>query len=145
MQSIMTRLGVLLLAACAWTAAAVAQAPASQADRAAIRAVIGDQISAFRRDDGDAAFAFAAPSIRDMFGTADRFMAMVRGGYQPVYRPRQVEFGDLMLKEGALTQVVHVVGPDGIPVTALYFMERQADGTWRISGCSLVVEPAVSA
>ena len=31
-----------------------------------------------------------------------------------------------------------VIGPDGLAYLAYYTMERQADGTWRISGCYLV-------
>ena len=41
-------------------------------------------------------------------------------------------------------QRVELVGPDGHGATALYTMEREADGTWRISGCSLVEKPDVS-
>lgn len=122
-------------------APARAQAPASDvpsADRAAIRGVIGAQIEAFRRDDGAAAFAFASPGIQRLFGDPDSFMRMVRGGYQPVYRPRDVVFRDLVRLSGDLVQVVEVVGPDGRRVLALYPMEQQPDGSWRIAGCQLV-------
>ena len=71
--------------------------PAAAADgnSAAIRSVIESQIDAFRQDDGAAAYAFAAPAIRQLFPTVDAFMGMVRGQYQPVYRPRSVTFGTL--------------------------------------------------
>jgi hypothetical protein len=61
----------------------------------------------------------------------------VRNGYQPVYRPREVRFGDLVDLDGALIQKVDVTGPDGRRALALYVMERQADGSWRINGCML--------
>ena len=61
-------------------AAATARAELAEADRNAIEATISAQIEAFRRDDGAAAFAFAAPGIRARFGDAETFMAMVRGG-----------------------------------------------------------------
>ena len=109
----------------------------SSADRAAIRDVIQSQVEAFRRDDGDAAFGFASPSIRGMFGSSDIFMDMVRQGYQPVYRPRAFDFGEIVTLNGQVTQKVHVVGPDGRPVTAFYPMTRLPDGTWRINGCYL--------
>ena len=108
------------------------------ADRAAIRQVIEGQLDAFRRDDGAAAFSFAAPSIRRMFPTPDIFMDMVRRGYQPVYRPRRLEFRDLVEAEGKTVQTVFVVGPDSVAVMALYVMERQPDGAWLIGGCYLV-------
>jgi len=62
---------------------------------------------------------------------------MVRQGYQPVYRPRSVRFGDLVDVETTLVQKVYVTGPDGRQVLALYVMEKQGDGTWRVNGCML--------
>jgi hypothetical protein len=121
-----------------------AQAPASDvaaADRGAIRSVIESQIAAFRRDDGDAAFAFASPSIKAMFQTPEIFMAMVREGYPQVYRPNAVSFAELVRVDGTLQQLVDIVGPDGLPVIAAYEMERQPDGSWRINGCRLLRRP----
>jgi hypothetical protein len=109
----------------------------SDADRAAIRQVIEGQIAAFRRDDAPGAFAYAAPTIQHMFGTPDVFLNMVRTGYAAVYRPREVEFRALVEDESGPVQQVLVVGPDGVPVLALYAMQRQADGSWRINGCTL--------
>jgi hypothetical protein len=106
-------------------------------ERAAIRNVIERQLEAFQRDDGDAAFSLASPMIRQMFGTAEIFMDMVRQGYQPVYRPKAVEFGDIEEIAGQLAQKVHVIAPDGRPVTAVYVMTRLPDGAWRIDGCYL--------
>lgn len=113
-------------------------------DGSAIRAVIERQIEAFRQDDSDSAFAFAAPSIRAMFGDAQSFMDMVRKSYQPVYRPSDIEFGELSIKGEIIAQQVHVIGQDGKPRTALYVMERQKDGSWAIAGCMLVDEPGRS-
>lgn len=109
-----------------------------EADRGAIQAVISSQIEAFRRDDGEAAFAFASPTIRGMFGTAEVFMAMVRESYRPVYRPREVRFEELIEWRGRPTQRVLLVGPEGQVVVALYEMERQPDGSWKINGCYLL-------
>lgn len=118
-------------------AGAVLAQDLSSADRTAIRDVIQSQVEAFRRDDGDAAFGLASPSIRGMFGSPEIFMDMVRQGYQPVYRPRAFDFGEIVTLEGQITQKVHVVGPDGRPVTAYYPMTQLPDGTWRINGCYL--------
>lgn len=132
-----------LLAALFWllaAPAAVAQQridlPAT--DRAAIQAIISDQIAAFRRDDGTRAFGLASPMIQSMFQSSEIFMEMVRGGYQPVYRPREVAFKDMIDFRGQPTQTVLVVGPDGVPVMALYQMQRQPDGSWLINGCTLL-------
>jgi hypothetical protein len=114
-----------------------AQAQVSASDQTAIRDVIEGQVDAFRRDDGDAAFGYASPSIQGMFGSSEIFMDMVRQGYRPVYRPRVFEFREIVTLHGMVTQKVHVVGPDGRPVTAFYPMTQQPDGSWRIEGCYL--------
>lgn len=114
-----------------------ATAQVSSSDQDAIRDVIQRQVEAFRRDDGETAFGFASPAIRGMFGNSDVFMDMVRQGYQPVYRPRVFEFREIVTLHGMVTQKVHVIGPDGRPVTAFYPMAQQPDGSWRIEGCYL--------
>ena len=114
-----------------------ATAQVSSSDQDAIRDVIQRQVDAFRRDDGETAFGFASPAIRGMFGSSDVFMDMVRQGYLPVYRPRVFEFREIVTLHGMVTQKVHVIGPDGRPVTAFYPMAQQPDGSWRIEGCYL--------
>lgn len=115
-----------------------AQTDVSAADRAAIRDVITRQIEAFQHDDGDAAFAFASRGIQDQFGNPDRFLAMVRRAYPAVHRPRSVDFSELLLGDGVIVQQVELAGPNGEAELALYSMERDAAGMWRISGCTLV-------
>jgi hypothetical protein len=110
-------------------------------DQEAIRTAIEGQMEAFKRDDGAAAFAYASPRIQAIFKDPETFLGMVREDYEPVYRPKVVSFRDLETIEGNLIQPVLVVGPSGVPVTALYIMERQQDGEWRIGGCILVPEP----
>lgn len=117
------------------------QADVSKTDRNAIRAVIEDQLAAFQQDDMVRAFSHASPMIQRKFGTPENFMRMVRSGYLPVYRPREVEFRDIVMFQGELTQQVFLVGPDHRPVVALYPMERQPDGAWKINGCYLVRAP----
>ena len=110
----------------------------SAADQAAIQGVIRGQLDAFGRDDAAGAYAFAAPGIMRQFPSADVFLDMVRRAYPPVYRSRQAQFGELRLQDGELVQGVELVGPDGTPMLALYGMEREADGTWRIASCALM-------
>src|SRR5213595_142040 len=87
---------VLFLALALATAAPAQDLSLSESDRAQIRDVIGRQVEAFRRDDGEAAFGLASPTIQGMFGTSDVFMDMVRHGYQPVYRPRVFDFREIV-------------------------------------------------
>ena len=133
-----------LLALClAWPASA--QSPVSPAESSGIRDVITRQLDAFRHDDAAAAFAFATPDLQARFGSAARFLDMVRQSYQPVYRARQAEFSELARRDGVLVQEVELVGPSGETALALYTMERDAAGGWRISACILIPSVRVGA
>ncbi len=136
-------LAVLLLMAAPATSGA---GPVNDADRAEFQRIISEQIAAFRADDGPRAFSYAAPSIKRIFSSPDIFMQMVRQGYMPVYRPQSFRFGEAALDPlGRPAQRVTIVGPNGKTYDALYSMERQPDGSWRINGCTLVEIPGVDA
>jgi hypothetical protein len=128
-------LAVVLALFWAWDARAQGIA---DADAAAIRATIERQIAAFRADDGERAFAFADATIQAMFGSPERFMAMVREGYATIYRPRGWAFGPAEESGGIVAQIVEIDGLDGTSVAALYHMRRQPDGTFRIAGVQLL-------
>ena len=114
-------------------------APARAADDvAAAQNVIRSQVEAFGRDDAAAAYAQAAPAIQDMLPQAEMFMAMVRGSYAPVYRHKSFEFGEARAADGKIAQRVRIVDDDGVPWEALYTLERQPDGSLKISGCTLL-------
>jgi hypothetical protein len=123
-------------------AAAPLRAEVADADRSAIRGIISSQIDAFQRDDGATAYSYASPTIQGLFPTVESFMAMVRNGYQPVYRPRSVTFGPLIETPRGLEQRVFLTGPDGRNWVAVYSLQRQPDGSWRINGCVLVEDTA---
>ncbi len=99
--------------------------------------MIEKQIQAFQRDDAPGAFAQASPFIQSMFRTPERFMAMVRAGYQAVYRPRAYLFLELVPTEGAPTQRVLFTGFDGETVIALSSMQPQPGGGCKINGVFL--------
>jgi hypothetical protein len=119
-------------------------APPSDADRQQFQSLIGDQIAAFRRDDFSAAFGMASPAIQGLFMNPDGFSRMVKGAFQPVYRPRSVTFGPALDSPTGPLQRVFLVGPDGKAWVAEYTMQRQPDGTWRINGCRLLEDNGAS-
>ena len=132
----LTVIAAMLLAGAALPAEA--DESVAPADAAAIQQVIQGQMNAFKIDDWNAAFAYASPSIQTKFESPQVFSQLVTQAYQPVYRPRGVEFRTVKASEFGPTQEVFVVGPDGLSYLAYYTMEKQLDGTWRISGCFLV-------
>jgi hypothetical protein len=110
---------------------------AAEEDAATGQAIIRSQEEAFTRDDAAAAYTLAAPSIKSLFQTPDIFMFMVRTGYAPVYRHRSFEFGEAKTYEGKVYQQVHIIDANGDAWEALYTLEPQPDGTFKISGCVL--------
>ena len=113
--------------------------PASAADDvAAAQSVIRAQEQAFGRGDAAAAYSHAAPAIREIFPQAEIFMMMVQQGYAPVYRHRSFEFGEARVSDGHIAQRVHIVNENGEAWEALYTLEQQADGSLKITGCSLL-------
>lgn len=107
-------------------------------DPLAIRSVIEQQIQAFQKDDAPKAFSFASPEIQKQFGNAQNFMSMVKDAYPAVYRPRSVMFDKLSMVKGNQVQSVLLLAPNGTLMKAMYIMQKQASGSWRISGCYLV-------
>jgi len=119
-------------------AGAAAAAPSvSEADALAARTLVSSQLEAFAKDDAPRAFSYAAPSIRAMFQTPERFLAMVRTGYPVVYRAAGVTFLIPLQVDGDLLQGVHLTDGAGALWLATYRLQRQADGSWRIAGCGL--------
>ena len=112
-------------------------AAASELTAATSRAIVERQFDAFERDDEQAAYALADPTIKDMFSDAGHFMAMVRDHYGPVYRHRSVEFGAFKESGDEATLEATLVDNDNVVWTALYTFRRMSNGDWLISGCVL--------
>lgn len=118
----------------------IGMSPARAADdTAAAQAIIQSQVEAFKRDDAAGAYALASPLIHELFPQADLFMGMVQTGYPPVYRHKRFEFGAATISpEGKIMQRVGIVDTDDVAWEALYTLERQDDGSLKISGCMLL-------
>ena len=107
-------------------------------DVATAQGVIRAQEQAFARDDAAAAYSQAAPAIKEIFPAPDIFMSMVQKGYAPVYRHKSFEFGESKIEGSSVAQRVHIIDANGEAWEALYTLEQQADGSYKITGCSLL-------
>ena len=129
------------LALFAWLACAAALAASppqptlKKEDWAAIRKVISDQLVALKAGDGAKAMTYAAPGIREQFGTPENFMRMVRQGYGALLDARRTQFLEGAVIEDAIVQPLRLVLPDETVLVALYQMQKQGNGQWRIGGC----------
>jgi hypothetical protein len=116
---------------------ALQAAEVSRQDALAIHEVIADQLDAFTRDDAPRAFSLATTGIRAQFGTPEKFIDMVRSAYPVVYRRKTAQFEKPEVVGGEVIQAVTMTDEEGRAWIALYPMQRQADGSWRINGCQL--------
>lgn len=96
--------------------------------------IITAQIEAFRTGDSTAAYALAAPSVRNIFPDARSFVAMVKRNYAPVFMPQSYRFETVSFHMGAPTQHLSVVDSKGVLWIALYGFQRQQDNSWKIAG-----------
>jgi hypothetical protein len=120
-------------------------ASAEDAGVAAAQSSIEAQLKAFLTDDNATAYSYAAPNVKKVFPTLDLFMNMVTTGYKPVQKPQSYSFGKSQWTSGTtIAQQVLLVGPDGKDYEALYTLELQPDGFWRITGVSLRAANTVS-
>ncbi|MEO0866576.1 MAG: DUF4864 domain-containing protein [Pseudomonadota bacterium] len=109
-----------------------------------IETVIGSQIEAFKVDDFEGAFEFAAPSIRNIFRTPENFGVMVQRGYPMVWRPAEVTFLDLREVPQGFVQTVQIVDAEGAVHYLAYAMTETPAG-WKILGVQLLKAPGVNA
>ena len=143
MTFVSRRTGIALcffaVAAVAFTAAYVLKATHEEDIRAAISA----QIDAFKRNDGAAAFALAAPAIQRKFKTPNSFMRMVAASYPQAYRPQRIDFLETVEANGHFLQKVLLIDQEGNDAMAVYALVM-VDGDWRISGCIISRPPGES-
>ncbi len=118
---------------------------AGDAEVKAAQGTIEAQLKAFQAGDGERAYSYAAPNIKRIFPTVEIFMGMVESGYQPVRNPRNFSFGKVQeMGPNSIVQQVMILGPDGKDYEAVYTLELQPDGTYRITGVSLKASNSLS-
>ena len=103
----------------------------------AMQQVIGDQLSALKTGEGTKALTYSIPGIRQQFGSSERFLRMVRESYSPLLKARSSTFLEGSVVDGVTIQPLQLVMPDNTVLVALYQMEKQKDGNWRIAGCAI--------
>lgn len=109
-----------------------------------IERVISDQLAAFQVDDFDTAYSFASPTIKQLFGSPERFGQMVRDGYPMVHRPAEVTMLEQREMGGQTVQRVMMRDATGRLHFLAYQMIETPDG-WQINGVQLLRAPEVGA
>ena len=108
------------------------------AEWTAIRQVIDDQQAALKAGDGAKAFVVRIAgnprAVRQHPNTSWRWCA---NGYGALLAARYTEFLEGAVIDGVVIQPMRIIAPDNSVLVALYTMEKQKDGRWRIAGCVL--------
>ena len=102
-----------------------------------IHNIISMQIQAFRKNEPEAAYAFASDFIKSKFPTPAIFMAMVKGSYPMIWSPEKYKF--LEQRNHASNVIQRVVFTD--VDDNLYFFDYlmlKSDDVWRIHGVYLI-------
>ena len=105
-----------------------------------IQMVISDQLNAFLEDDFETAYSFAAPNIKQMFPTSERFGLMVKNGYPMVHRPSSYRFTETKEVAGTLYQNVLIQDQEGRFFVAEYAMTQTIAG-WKIKAVRVYMRP----
>ena len=137
--AILVVLGLAAAATALWQKAQPNPLPAHDV---AIRAVISEQVDAFRRGDEATAYTFAAPDIQAQFGAPEAFMKMVEAHYRPVLNAHKLSFArrsrNVAAHEGMRRQEAFILDGGGMTHHLDYIMQKQPDGSWKIAGCQLL-------
>lgn len=119
-------------------------APVPPDDAASIQAAIRGQLHAFSEDDAESAFELNTPSIRSQMGSPENFLRVIREEYTPIYRHLVVIFSAPQELGDAIIQIVRLTDRESRVWLAVYNMQRDLTGNWKIDGCQLLQTSVVS-
>lgn len=139
---VMARLLALLMCTALPVASAIADL--NSADVRAIHGVIQSQIQALAQDDAVGAFDLASPDAKERLGTPENFLQIIKEHYSPIYRHRLALFSPPENINGNIIQIVRLTTRDSHVWLAVYRMQRDTEGRWRVDGCQLFETGSVS-
>ena len=111
----------------------IAFADESGAAMKEVQKTISSQISAFKQNDFNKAYTFAAPNIQAQFPSPEVFGLMVRNGYPVIWRPKSFKFIEFKDLGNKCIQRVLFQSYDGSLETYDYMLEKNND-VWKIAG-----------
>lgn len=127
-----------------WSPAAAQVVDLSPADVTEIQGAVQSQIEALANDDADSAFELTTAETKSRLGTPERFLALIKEQYDPVYRNRLVMMATPKMVAGSVYQLVRLTALDSQVWLAIYQMDKDPDGSWKIDGCELIETTLVS-
>lgn len=116
----------------------------SKEDRIAITSVVQLQLQALADDDADTAFALATADTRTKLGNSATFLQIIKQKFGPIYRHQRAIFSQPEVIGGHTLQAVRLTDGDSSVWLAIYLMQREADGKWKIADCKLLETTSIS-
>ena len=98
-----------------------------------VRNTISSQIEAFKENNIEKAYRFAAPNIQAQFPNPEVFGLMVRNGYPVIWRPKSFKFTKFQDLGTKCVQRVLFQSYKGSLETYDYVLEKY-DDLWKIAG-----------
>ena len=98
-----------------------------------VRYTISSQIEAFKENNIEKAYTFAAPNIQAQFSNPEVFGSMVKNGYPIIWRPKSFKFTKFQDFGNKSIQRVLFQSYDGGLETYDYILEKY-DDLWKIAG-----------
>ena len=98
-----------------------------------VRNTISSQIEAFKENNIEKAYTFAAPNIQAQFSNPEVFGMMVKNGYPIIWRPKSFKFTKFQDLGNKSIQRVLFQSYDGRLETYDYILEKY-DDLWKIAG-----------
>ena len=98
-----------------------------------VRDTISSQIDAFKKNDFNRAYTFAAPNIQAQFPSPEVFGLMVRKGYPIIWRPKSFKFTEFKDLGNRFIQRVLFQSNSGSLESYDYILEKN-DNAWKIAG-----------
>lgn len=114
------------------------------ADAIAISEAVQSQLEAFSNDDASRAFNLATIEKRMLLGNPDNFLRMVKEQYSPIYRPHEVILSQPEVVEGMAIQLARIIDSEDRVWVAIFSMQQEDDGSWKIDGYQLLETTSVA-
>ena len=99
----------------------------------AVQNTISSQIVAFKKNDIEEAYTFAAPNIQAQFPNPETFGLMVRKGYPIIWKPKSFKFVNFKDLGDKCIQRVLFQSYNGSLETYDYILEKD-NNLWKIAG-----------
>lgn len=141
---VLVALSLLTGLAASWGMSAAAAEAINSADAQEIRAVVQSQLDAFAADDAEKAFALSTSSTREQLGNPESFLRLIKEQYTPIYRHRFAIFSMPEIIDGNTLQIVRLTDSDNLVWLAIYRVQQEVDGSWKIDGCKLLETTSIS-